>query len=466
MEMMERAPRISLPDRAPARVVDRPAARALGRRADTDRWHPDGGPLDANFLLSLQKSAGNAAVTQLLVQRFESGEHARMGAVPGQKEEIFNLGADQQGKDILVSYGEMIAMGDFFEDVAAMRKEVRKQPERFKGLLAKIRKDVGSRGRPRLVSEKEWSESDPEYLELATKNDTHFAPSTPGMAFDAGEANHKTTWFKYHQQALELAHRGKKTEALEVDAFGAHFLTDAFSAGHMVNKQDVMKRAGNALDDKKAAVFAGLAAKLVLAKVPSLMGYQVKLSMVFGGWENVSEASLAKLILFVREHDYLTDDAFRNNFAKAVHDRLNRSVASHAEGVHVKVQGIKDPFLLAGDTTLDESPDTLKAAQQAVAMSKWQVDQVDPKGPAPAPLKLAPGVWDLVPQPTVEGHRFMQKVVDELTKPATDISDPSVVAFANVMIENMDALVAKLQEKGRLRPIPPAPAPAHPAPAH
>ena len=42
--------------------------------------------------------------------------------------------------------------------------------------------------------------------------------------------------------ALKKAQDGKRDEALGINAFADHFLTDAFSAGHLFNKEDVMEK--------------------------------------------------------------------------------------------------------------------------------------------------------------------------------------------------------------------------------
>ncbi len=76
------------------------------------------------------------------------------------------------------------------------------------------------------------------YLALASQNFCHFAtaPGTP-PAEDVGALR----WYRYyHRRALALATEAAKTadrvvlqQALALDAFGCHFLTDLFATGHM-----------------------------------------------------------------------------------------------------------------------------------------------------------------------------------------------------------------------------------------
>lgn len=93
-------------------------------------------------ILELQRTAGNAAVTGLIestagrrrslrvgrvvpalhLQRYEPGEHAQFGARKGKKERTFTI------NNVKVSYGEMVAMGDFFENASEWEWALRKQP--------------------------------------------------------------------------------------------------------------------------------------------------------------------------------------------------------------------------------------------------------------------------------------------------------------------------------------------------
>ena len=65
----------------------------------------------------------------------------------------------------------------------------------------------------------------------------------------ASAGDHKSEWEKIHKMALSLAQQGKNKEALLQAAFGDHYLTDAFAAGHLFNKRDVMERLRSRLSD-------------------------------------------------------------------------------------------------------------------------------------------------------------------------------------------------------------------------
>jgi flagellar motor protein MotB len=77
---------------------------------------------------------------------------------------------------------------------------------------------------------------------------------------ESKQGNHKDTWSDHHRRALTASQAFFATspmsanvafpeEALILNAFGDHFLTDAFSAGHVINKEDV-------IDKYRAAFYA------------------------------------------------------------------------------------------------------------------------------------------------------------------------------------------------------------------
>ena len=60
------------------------------------------------------------------------------------------------------------------------------------------------------------------------------------MSGKSAEDN-KSSWEKYHAQAITESQAGDRDKALAINAFADHFLTDAFAAGHLFNKRDVME---------------------------------------------------------------------------------------------------------------------------------------------------------------------------------------------------------------------------------
>lgn len=116
--------------------------------------------LDAAGILSLQRLAGNQAVSSMIeVQRYEAGERAQFGAETGKPERQFVLrlgspqitsgyGDVQAAKDdpntLVMSYGEVIALGDLYKDFGELRLATSSK-ERFtelQGLVRLVRQDV------------------------------------------------------------------------------------------------------------------------------------------------------------------------------------------------------------------------------------------------------------------------------------------------------------------------------------
>jgi len=166
-----------------------------------------------------------------VIRRFVSREHEEIGdEALGAGTTTINYGTLTQPK--YLTYGEMVALaGDYFKDLDEMR-----------GLATQ---DQNGRDQIRYAREKALNKKDPaypnvtpdvikavndRYNKLATQNITHF--SAGGTA--------RNEYEKYHEQALQKAFDAGVeddeklwAEALTIEAFGCHFLTDMFSAGHV-----------------------------------------------------------------------------------------------------------------------------------------------------------------------------------------------------------------------------------------
>jgi hypothetical protein len=415
-------------------------------------------------ILELQRTAGNRAVSGLLtdftVQRYEAGEHAKFGAVEGEQEKTVKVTSSDK-QVVTMTYGEMMAMGDLFENFDQMQTVAAKE---LTGLLALIRKErdqgIGS------VTEKEWNDATGgRYLKLAAKNAAHFAPPPGAIGFDAGGESNRHQWWLYQQRALGLSQRNKLDDALAINAFGDHFLTDAFSAGHLVNKREVMETARmNAFAKPNPRVpapiqgFERQVAKGVLdsPKGAELMKYEANPGAL-SRWAPMSVDSLADVIDRIR---FWEGDTFWSNFVKAVHDRLNQDIAIGGSGNKdgIEVTNKKNmTWRLSGDKTLSLSKKTLEIGREAVAQSRKNVTESAGKEKLDY-MGLANAVWDYVPQLTDEG----QKQVETIKKPLLDPSTTEAVdAWVAILIapSNFAALETELVAKGMLR-LPPAKVPA------
>jgi hypothetical protein len=158
------------------------------------------------------------------------------------------------------------------------------------------------------------------YLELAKNNDNHFA----GKNLEA--------WRKHHIEALDAARKSGLdkeflNQALFIDAAGAHYLTDAFSAGHQFVKAIVLQH-----------VLAHLASRPIKTRNPQMQTY-------VGG---LGDANVSQLMM------------------KLIHDRMN------VEGFQV-TNGKGMTWKTLGDGELAKSPETQRIAALAVFESRQQV---------------------------------------------------------------------------------------------
>jgi len=423
-------------------------------------------------LLDLQRLAGNAAVAHLvqstfhpapLLQRYEAGEHAQFGAPKGKREKRLTI------NKIRLTYGEMMTMGDFFENLDDLKEFANKHPHKFKQLLEQVRKEKQFFTKPKGLPEAErhkvkdevWDEilkDQPEgkrYLDMAAKNTSHFAPG-PSQANP--DVDHKHEWRSYHLKAIELARAGKVDEAFLTNAFGDHFLTDAFSAGHMINKDAVMAKAKAqmiAVGGHYSNDFTDKVADGLLKRAPRLYDYKIRTSSVAvwkgekdRGWWDMNASSLSKVI-FGAWDDSKTKEKFLSLFARFVHDDLNQLINTKAGGLLVENER-KNKWPLSGDETLAASPDTLRIGRRAVARSQRDILAAKAAGHKGKldPEKLCEAVWAYTPHPTADGQKAIDEAIDTYGNPKRQ---ETVEKFIDFSVAQLDLSIKELKGLGRLR---------------
>jgi hypothetical protein len=255
-------------------------------------------------------------------------------------------------------------------------------------------------------------------------------------------------------QASRRGEGGVPPAAVAANAFAAHFLTDAFSAGHLVNKDDVMRIAAEAWEQTPEAWFGpdrmdfvSAVARRVLA-VPRVQdrlvaGYRWKTT---GG--KIEPASFA---LFLRAFARFKPDKFRNSFVRLVHDQLNAAATAPGQGIEVENdRGVR--WFLSGDATLENSPDTLRIARAAVEQSYRNLERVAAalaENPAHHPHRgdLFAEVWSYVPRPaaSAKGRGMVDWVISRFTDPR---QPDTIAAFAELLIEEMDLVIDELLQQG------------------
>jgi hypothetical protein len=318
----------------------------------------------------------------------------------------------------------------------------------------------GGRANPAPGSEQwEWATKG-RYLRLAEDNYEHFAPNilfrdAKFISSVSRHGDHKNAWEKYHLRALrevaalkpgldpDLTHN---QSPLIVNAFGDHFLTDAFSSGHVINKAAVMDLfkanfySGGKLS-KAGEQFLETVAKLAFKgklaeKFSVLETYDPKLL-----WWNPnidSPGMFAKLLIGIANAE---PDKVANLAVKALHDKLNE------EGIEVTNGLGAAPWRLTGDGHLTEA--TLLVMQAAVKQSVANILDPAARQPGFAPAPFLARVWAHVPQLT-------QKSLDYLRAQVPSFINTNSVwlsgASAEILHNEVDTLISELLQRKILKP--------------
>jgi len=353
-----------------------------------------------------------------------------------------NSGSSFTINGVTMDYGVGIAMGDFFESPEQMAHASQQDLIKLATLIVRERSG-GS------VSTEEWdAATHGRYLRLAEKNEAHFAPSATTLAPASGMgSDHKTAWTRHHTSALSLSQKGNKDEALRTNAFGDHFLTDAFAGGHLINKQDVMNLFQSKLVNSSGE-FTGDATKFF--DDVSKSSFKGSVKATFSNYETVelkggffrpdinSESRFAALLKGIHEKE---PDVLSNAIVKAVHDALN----TFSGGIPVENQ-VGDSWKLSGDRTLNTASKTI--ARKAVAQSQLNVLGAFKAKVLPSISSLLKKVWDFVPHPTKEGTKIISGEVSS----GTDPRDARLIAAVSALITiNYGNILAELVKRGILK---------------
>ncbi|HET9235416.1 MAG TPA: hypothetical protein VFP10_14880, partial [Candidatus Eisenbacteria bacterium] len=337
---------------------------------------------------------------------------------------------------VTLKYGEAIAMGDFYADANAMMTA---SPDELKELVRLIQQDKASRN----VGTDQWQKAtNNRYAKLAEQNEPHFAAPDPGLAGVSGKStiDHKSQWERFHAAALLTAQSGDRDKALATNGFADHFLTDAFAAGHLVNKRDVMEAFKSKLPAANSkAFFDGVAQRAFVGDLKAAFSVHETVTTKLGIHWNINNDGRFSTLL--QEIYKAEPDLLANAVAKSVHDTLNTKPG----GIPVE-NARKDQWSLSGDGTLNAK--SREIAKKAVAESQLQVLTAMQQS---GPLNLAglnKAVWDYVPRPTAQGQQLIQQEVASGTDPK---SAPLVDAVVQLLKDNHKAILAELVGRNYLR---------------
>lgn len=365
---------------------------------------------------------------------------------------------------VTFSYGQLIAMADMFESVNQLIATDAGELKKVKALVEKSTRYYKSGKAGANVTNEEWDQATAaRYLRLAEDNYDHFAPNIlfRGAPFAKGPSrfgNHKTAWERHHKWALEEARKDPNMAVsgyfaqwpLTINAFGDHFLTDAFAAGHVVNKEVVvdyykasfyssgsLTADGKAFFDKVSVkAFTGDVAKK-FSGLESAKPYDAWWNVV--NWNpNINSASrFAALLSGIAEKE---PDRIGNLAIKALHDKLNK------DGITVENKAGSGSWQLTGDGYLTAK--TLEVMRQAVEQSVANV--LDPAIRAGTIDFSAyfDKVWLYVPRLTAAAEASVDSLMVSYVTPTSSLL---VDAAAKLIGQEVDTLIKALLVKGVLK---------------
>ena len=459
-------------------------------------------PGDSSLLLTLQRSVGNAAVERLLrarrgpgatglavaarlpagvignaavgrvLQRYEAFEHARAGDRAAGSLTI-TLPGSAPGIGVTKAYntltsGEINALADLYASPEDLERADALELAKLKALIA--RQLAGEK-----VPESAWDDATGgRYNRLNLKNAAHFAPRNtaiidPGTGTYAGDDN-RARFLKYYSETivnaqsafnqLGLFSEEEKQKWLDRAAisagFAEHFLMDAFSAGHLFNKDDfitLLKRNLDALTkDERSTLFDNVA-QGVLADPTSraLLGqYEpTDRKWFLAGWRpNFDHQFAFKALLENLYDDPEGRQAVYSALVKVVHDELStRNAGGGLLGV--EVENDFDKWILSGDKTLGSSPKTEAMIDCAIVEFRKQIEPYR-KGPVNGPGGYAPGAEKVLayfPRPTAATVAFISGRV----KSVTDPNNGTAPALVDILQKELPSILSALVDRKKIK---------------
>jgi len=357
-----------------------------------------------------------------------------------------------QSPGVAFSYGELVAMADLYASADLMMDASAAELTQIKQLLGRSTAYYrgGKADRSLKPTDTQWNDATGgRYIELAFDNDDHFTP------------RNRTAWEDYHRRAIEearkLAASSPGVSSLPVwplilNAFGDHFLTDAFSAGHLIDKEAMIAAfkanffSGGSLTDAGEAFFDRVADAAFTGEVEDKFsvledaGYPVcKWGWCLKWHPNIDTThAFYKLLIQAAEEE---PDKVAGFAVMALHDRLNE------EGIDVVNAAGESGWHLPGDAHLDAR--TLGIMRTAVQQSIADINDPAILQPGYSIEQAFADVWRYTPQPTAAEQQRLQGLTREYTDPTSHIFS---TAAAGVIHDELDSLISVLIARGKLKP--------------
>ncbi len=402
---------------------------------------------------------------------YDAGEHVMTG---------WDLYSNQlrvgPSPGVMFSYGEIIAMGDLYANDKQMMAAPVAELREIKNLLGnsklyyealinspdRVQRDRAKEKNKSLdVGDEKWEKvTGGRYLNLAEDNFEHYSPNNiyrnePWVANVRKNRDNKVEWQKYHTRAITEAQKMMKAAGnsasppflegpLIINAFGDHFLTDAFAAGHVISKDATIEMFkynflnGKSLKPAAQKFFEKVASKAFKGEVAKKFSVLETFEPVFLWWNpNIDTVNaFRKLLIAIAEQK---PDEIANLAVKALHDNLNKL------GVEVTNDAGDGVWRLTGDGLLDAK--NLSIIKKAVQQS---IDNVNDPANATSPNIQAAidKVWKHIPKLTEPGKMQVRLASEALTTPE---SDRLVDVTAELIAKKVDLFIKKLIDAKKLK---------------
>jgi hypothetical protein len=460
-----------------------PPAAAAPRTSPPPYARPD----TADFIADLDAIKSKQASATISRPFYDTGEHVLAGN--GLYADMLRVG---KGQTVNMSYGQIISLGDLYDTVDDLMNADPGELTKLKELIVRSTAFYENRKSGQDVSNAEWDDATKgRYLKLAEDNYEHFSP--PAVAMGSGlhtkHGDNRSQWERYHRRAIEAAQQQYLSTSantsiffewpLIINAFGDHFLTDAFAAGHLINKEAMIDRfkanfySGSSLSSAGEKFFERVADAAwkgdVAAKfskletvdyptvhVPWYLGVVAPLLPVAGRDVPVpfhpdidSASRFAKVLKGAAEQQ---PDRVGNLIVKALHDYLNTN------GIEVTNRAGDGTWMLPGDGTLMVGTGKLTPTNLAKNLDimrkavQQSIDDINSPTIRASNLNfqaLFDGVWRYVPQLTSASQQQVTGLIRDYTNPG---SSTLVQAAADIVTEQLDSFIKLLIQEHKLQP--------------
>jgi hypothetical protein len=325
---------------------------------------------------------------------------------------------------------------------------------------------------PGSVKESEWdAATHGRYTKLNLANAAHFGPRNLEMIRPpevvGTPSDNRQAFLRFYSEAIvdaQNAHhhigipnpqtmRDWLDRSAIAAAFAEHYIMDAFSAGHLFNKEDfLLVLEGNLKNADMSSLFDQISARIEAnATAHELLDrYEPTEGIGFSIFQWRPNFSRQFALTRLLEKLYNDPDgrrAVQSALVKVVHDRLDFNDAGGGL-TGVPVENDFDSWIMSGDKTLATSPKTQAMIERAIEKERsllepYRLKEVEGGGYAPGSEQ----VLAYFPHPTKDTEKMVNQMVLQATDPARGLVD----ALVEVMLHELPSLLDQLVARGDIR---------------